>query len=177
MLLSNRTIDQPETYAFGKCDSLMVTDFIEGIGIESYRAEYEMGDGTFYRGENLVRMKGSQKGLEVHVIEVFHTQKKQILWFWSRDLNGFQGTEFEKLQGVTKSRETRRLYWKWQDTWFEIAEAQKGELGVAINKITNMELKAEEILTTRDEKSGIELRVVYLEHIRDYAVMRRGYSN
>ncbi|KAL6690066.1 hypothetical protein J3F84DRAFT_353709 [Trichoderma pleuroticola] len=153
----------------------MVTEFFQGENIENYPTVYEMGSGTFYRGNNLVS-KGAKK-LEIQVIEVFHSLKKQILWIWSLELDKFSGTELGKLQEVTRTTETRRLYRKWQNTWVKIAEAQEGELAAAINKITDMGLKAEEITSKKNTERGIELRIVYLEDTTDYRAFRRVYSN
>ncbi|KAK4085259.1 uncharacterized protein Triagg1_249 [Trichoderma aggressivum f. europaeum] len=178
MLLSNREILEHDTYSFGASDFLMVTDLFEGIGIENYLAEYEIGSGAFYRANNLVRKKDHPKKQEIQVIEVFHSQKKQILWIWSLDVDEFSGTELTTLKKVnTPSMESQRLYCKWQDTWVEIANAQKGELGAAINKITGMGLKAKEITTEKNEERGIELRVVYLEDTTDYRAIGRVYTN
>lgn len=151
--------------------------FFEGMGIEDYPTKYEMGAGTFYRGDNLVKKKGIKKKQDVHVIEVCHSGKKQILWIWSLNVDKFSPEEWKKLKEVTKTEESPRLYRKWEDTWVEIANAQEGGVGAAISKITNMGLKAEEMPTKENKEKGIKLRVVYLENITDPRLLRHVYSN
>ncbi|KAF3076384.1 hypothetical protein CFAM422_001390 [Trichoderma lentiforme] len=177
MLLSSRPIQQPDTYSFGASDSLMVTKFFMGMGIEKYPKDYGMGDGTFYRGNNLVKTQSIKKKQDVHVIEVFHSQRKQILWIWSLDVNEFWDNDLPKLEEVNKNVESQRLYQKWENTWVEIANAQDGEVEAAIKKITKMGLKAEEITIKENVEKGIKLRVVYLEDTTDPRALGRVYSN
>ncbi|OPB46947.1 hypothetical protein A0O28_0070710 [Trichoderma guizhouense] len=183
MLLSTRQIHEHNTYSFGESGSLMVTEFFEGMGIEDYPTKYEMGAGTLYRGDNLVdkpgitKKPGIKKKQDVHVIEVFHSLKKQILWIWSRDVDGFQGGELGKVKEVNETVESQRLYRIWENTWVEIANAQEGEVGAAISKITNMGLKVQEMPTKENKEKGIKLRVVFLEDITDPRLLGHVYSN